>query len=223
MASTTSSVEDARKSILEDGFFCVEDPVVGQRVLEIAEKGSPLLSEEGLEFCKINVLDDERIRSLLESTFEWCGLGLYRRFGSDSGHIFSFRRGGLQAGLKVIVVHLWSSGSQVVYHNKSHLHSLNSVQAANGLFEIPLANLGRVGSIGTELVFQNGGLAIVDARLAFEIKQGSPITSVFAAEDELKRWAKIILPKSDDIMRKVTEMESERLGVNVSFIARGTR
>ncbi|KAF4637410.1 hypothetical protein G7Y89_g675 [Cudoniella acicularis] len=223
MASTTFSVEDARKSILEDGFFCVEDPVVGERVLEIAEKGSPLLSEEGLEFCKLNVLDDERIRSILESTFEWCGLGLYRRFGSDSGHIFSFRRGGMQAGLQVLVVHLWSSGSRVVYHSKSHLHSLNSVQAANGLFEIPLANLGRVGSIGTELVFENGGLAILDARLAFEIKQGSPITSVFATEDELKRWAKIILPKSEDLVRKVAEMESKMIGVNVAFIAGGTR
>jgi hypothetical protein len=52
-------VEDARKSILENGFFCVRDPVVGERVLEIAEKGSPLLLEEGLEFCKLNVLDNE--------------------------------------------------------------------------------------------------------------------------------------------------------------------
>lgn len=59
MASTTFSVEDARKSILEDGFFCVEDPVVGERVLEIAKKGSPLLSKEGLEFCKLNVLNNE--------------------------------------------------------------------------------------------------------------------------------------------------------------------
>ena len=59
IASTTLSVEDARKSILEDGFLCVEDPMVRGRVLEIAEKGSPLLSEEGLEFFKLNVPDDE--------------------------------------------------------------------------------------------------------------------------------------------------------------------
>jgi len=59
MASTTFSVEDARKSILKEGFFGVEDIVVGKRVLEITEKGSPLLSEEGLEFCRLNVLDDE--------------------------------------------------------------------------------------------------------------------------------------------------------------------
>jgi hypothetical protein len=60
----------------------------------------------------------------------------------------------MQAGLQVLVVHLWGSRARVVYHSKSHLHLLNSVQAANGLFEIPLANLGRVGSIGKELVFE---------------------------------------------------------------------
>jgi hypothetical protein len=59
MALTPFSVEDTRKSILEDGFSYIEDPVVGERVLEIAEKGSPLLLEEGLEFCKLNVLNNE--------------------------------------------------------------------------------------------------------------------------------------------------------------------
>lgn len=52
-------MDDTRKSILDDGFFYVEDPVVGERVLEIAEKGSSLLLEEGQEFCKLNVLNDE--------------------------------------------------------------------------------------------------------------------------------------------------------------------
>jgi hypothetical protein len=40
---------------------------------------------------------------------------------------------------------------------------------------------------------------------------------------ELKRWAKIILLKLEDLVRKVAEMESKRIGVNVAFIARGTR
>ena len=60
MASTTSlPVEDPQKSILEDGVFCAEDPVVGSRVDEIAQKGFPFKTEEGLDFCKINALDDE--------------------------------------------------------------------------------------------------------------------------------------------------------------------
>jgi hypothetical protein len=60
MASTNSlPAEDPQKSILEDGVFCTEDPVVGKRVDEIAQKGFPFKTEEGLDFCKINVLDDE--------------------------------------------------------------------------------------------------------------------------------------------------------------------
>jgi len=60
MASTNSLPgEDPQKAILEDGVFRTEDPVVGNRVDEIARKGFPFKTEEGLDFCKINALDDE--------------------------------------------------------------------------------------------------------------------------------------------------------------------
>jgi hypothetical protein len=49
---------DARKSILEDGFFSIDNSVVGEYVLEIQQKDFPFASEYGLEFCKLNVLDD---------------------------------------------------------------------------------------------------------------------------------------------------------------------
>jgi hypothetical protein len=48
-----------QKSILEDGIFCAEDPIVGKRVNEIAQKGFPFKTEEGLDFCKLNTLDDK--------------------------------------------------------------------------------------------------------------------------------------------------------------------
>jgi hypothetical protein len=60
MASTNSvPVEDPQKAILEDGVFCAEDSVVGKRVDEFVQKGYPFKTEEGLDFCKINALDDE--------------------------------------------------------------------------------------------------------------------------------------------------------------------
>jgi len=60
MASAASlPAEDPQDSILEDGVFCVEDPVVGKRVDEIAQKGFPFKTEEGLDFCKLNTLDDK--------------------------------------------------------------------------------------------------------------------------------------------------------------------
>ena len=60
MASTTSlPAEDPQKCILEDGVFYAEDPVIGKRVIEITQKGFPFRTEEGLDFCKLNALDDK--------------------------------------------------------------------------------------------------------------------------------------------------------------------
>ena len=58
MASTTFALVDARKSILEDRFFPMYDSVVGEHVLEMEQKDFPFASEYGLEFCKLNFLDD---------------------------------------------------------------------------------------------------------------------------------------------------------------------
>ena len=58
MASTTFALVDARKSILEDGFFSMDDSVVGEHVLEMEQKDFPFASEYGLEFCRLNFLDD---------------------------------------------------------------------------------------------------------------------------------------------------------------------
>ena len=58
MASTTFALADARKSILEDGFFSMNDSVVGEHVLEMQQRDFPFVSEYGLEFCKLNFLDD---------------------------------------------------------------------------------------------------------------------------------------------------------------------
>jgi len=59
--------------------------------------------------------------------------------------------------------------------------------------------------------------AILDARLAFEIKDGFTITSAFATEDEVKTWATILLPRSPELAAKVTEMESIYTTIGVNF------
>jgi len=58
MALTTFALVDARKSILEDGFLSMDDSVVGEHVLEMQQRDFPFASEYGLEFCKLNLLDD---------------------------------------------------------------------------------------------------------------------------------------------------------------------
>jgi hypothetical protein len=60
MASTTSLLaEDPQKSILEDRVFCTEDSIVGKQVDEIAQKRLLFKTEERLNFCKLNTLDDK--------------------------------------------------------------------------------------------------------------------------------------------------------------------
>ena len=48
----------ARRSSLEEGFFDLKDSEVGEYILEMIQKGFPIFSEYGLDFCKQHVLDD---------------------------------------------------------------------------------------------------------------------------------------------------------------------
>ncbi|KAJ5543904.1 hypothetical protein N7494_005183 [Penicillium frequentans] len=217
MAPAPFCVDDARNSILEDGFYHLVDLEQPEQNVEMEPEGFALASEYGLDFCKLKVLDDMRVRSILQSFFDWSGLGLYLRYGRDPGHNFSFRRGGAKAGLRVLIVHMWSKGSRATYYCGSHLHSLPTIKAANGLFEIPSAGLRIAACQGKDIEFPNGGLVILDARLAFEIKQGSATTFAFTTKSELATWAKMTLPKSHGLAQKVAEMESTGIGVNFAF------
>ena len=55
--------------------------------------------------------------------------------------------------------------------------------------------------------------AILDARLAFEMRHGSPITCGFAVKDELRKWPKLVPPQSEDSAQMVAELETEKIGV----------
>ena len=59
--STPNSLpaQDPQKAILEDRVFYTEDPVVGKRVDEITQKGFLFKTEEGLDFCKTNALNNK--------------------------------------------------------------------------------------------------------------------------------------------------------------------
>ncbi|KAK1471332.1 hypothetical protein CABS01_16375 [Colletotrichum abscissum] len=103
--------------------------------------------------------DPSRVRTILESSFDWCALGDYRRIREDRGHIFQLRRGGAKAD--ILIVQLWSAKAHATYYSGSHLvsrESLNSVRAANRMWEVPLAKLERAGSEAREISFEQGGM-----------------------------------------------------------------
>jgi hypothetical protein len=61
---------------------------------------------------------------------------------------------------------------------------------------------------------------ILDARVGFEILKGYAITFEFAMYDIAHRWAKMILPRSAMLEKKVQDMQSEDIGVNFAFRSR---
>ena len=59
MASITSlSAADVRRLFSDDAVFYTEDAAVGERVKDMQQKGFPIESVDGLDFCKQNVFDD---------------------------------------------------------------------------------------------------------------------------------------------------------------------
>ncbi|KAH7151931.1 hypothetical protein B0J13DRAFT_582863 [Dactylonectria estremocensis] len=224
MASTDTPLAVAEKSLLERGFYCWEDISAGNRVSELASRGFPYFTEYGLDFCA-DFAFDSRIQSILEASFARCVLGHWLRYEEYPDHVECWRRGGRNAGRRVFMVHVWSKGARVDYYVGSHLHALDTTKGLRSVYEIPSSELNRVGCEPETKEFVDGGIVILDARLCFEIKQGYAITFMFATEDVVAKWAKIVLPHSTTLADKVAQMEkkSTKIGLNFTFQAGNTR
>ncbi|GKU05488.1 unnamed protein product [Fusarium langsethiae] len=219
MASTTFSLDFAKRSLDEDGVFDLETPVIGEAIRNMQQKNFPFFTEYGLHFCKEYVLNNACITSIIESFFQGqrCILAHWLRYEAYPGHIVCFRRGGPKAGQKVLMVHLWAKGSRVDYYRGSHLHELPTEMGRRSLHEIPPAALAEVGCNATEKNFKDGGIVVLDSRVGYEMKEGYPIIFEFGTEDVVKNWAKMILPKLSGLPQKVAEMESPKIGLNFEF------
>ncbi len=56
--STSTSDELSRRKLDEDGFVVLRGSAFGQRFDGFARKGLPFKTADGLDFCKVNVLND---------------------------------------------------------------------------------------------------------------------------------------------------------------------
>jgi hypothetical protein len=54
---TSELLEEARQSILNKGFWALEDADIGKRLDEIVTHGYRLKTEEGLDLCRVAVLE----------------------------------------------------------------------------------------------------------------------------------------------------------------------
>ena len=78
-------------------------------------------------------------------------------FGYETEHVFCFLSHANSA-VQALIVHLWSSGSKVIFYKGSHLRSLSPKAAANGLLEIDSEALTSSDVEPVEVDLENGGL-----------------------------------------------------------------
>ncbi|KAI0398765.1 hypothetical protein F4802DRAFT_611389 [Xylaria palmicola] len=216
MATTTFS-ERAKNALCDIGFIAEEDASTGEQVSDMKQKGFSCLSVDGLDFLLRNFIGDKRIKEVLSHSFSSCGIARYRKFQSDPGHIFQFRRGGKLAP-GVLVVLLWGSDSEIVFYSGSHQHDLSGVQASNGLWEVPSAALERAGCNSRKPIsLKLGGLTIHDARVAIEFRKGQPISCIFSTSDVMSRWSRIVLPNTVELLDKIEAIRRTEIGLHFQF------
>ncbi|KAF9765000.1 hypothetical protein IL306_002696 [Fusarium sp. DS 682] len=243
---TMFSPETAQRALLDQGFVDLEDATVGNVVLEMERRDFPYLTPFGLKYCKQHILDDEvssslgpssryftdiynlqRIRIVIESSLGDCSLGHWLRYGAKPGHIECFRRGGKQAGLRVLVVQQFCKDSEVEIWQGSHLHDLPTTDGIRSLHETTRSELEKAGCIAKLKQFQSGGLSanppfcklwvIRDARTYAETLKGYAITFLFAVADSLSGWPKILLANSPKLIRMAVEMETPKIRLNFAI------
>ncbi|KAF9730011.1 hypothetical protein PMIN06_012490 [Paraphaeosphaeria minitans] len=217
MALTEFSLEEALESVLEEGFFDFNTPEVGELVSEMERERFQFLSPYGLDYCKEHVLENTRIRPIIEKLLNECKFAHWIRYNARPGHFECFRKGGEKAGLRQLIVQQWAKGSRVEYYGGSHKHDLPVEEGVRGLFETTQAALNAAGCQPTEKEFPAGGLVIHDGRTFTQIKTGYGITFQFATDDVIQKWPKITVPNSTDLVRKVVNMESAKIKVNFAI------
>ncbi|KJZ69323.1 hypothetical protein HIM_11281 [Hirsutella minnesotensis 3608] len=218
MASTTVFPMSAEESLFEDGFFYARDAALGEDISEMQRRGFPYYSNYGLDFCQQYVLN-ERIRTIVETFFgdQTCTLAHWLRYRAYPGHIVCFRSGGPKAGRRRLLVHLLAKGTRVGYWSYSHKHALPTLEGKRLLHELAERDLVQAGCTCNVEDFPDGGIAILDGRVAFEIVSGYAITFEFATVDVLDKWTKMILPKTPGLAERVAGMQSSKIRINFEF------
>ncbi|KAJ5537492.1 hypothetical protein N7513_004773 [Penicillium frequentans] len=216
MAAIDSALCLSSKDELDsDGFIYKVDAEAGHRVEEMEVNSIPFASEAGLQFYKLNVLDDPNKRQILNSCFQWFGLGLYRTFGAMPGD-YAFRQSDPSSKTESLLIQFWKKGSRVTFWKGSHLEQVPTIKGENNLWRAPRVALAKIGLEPVEIYFEYGGFSIRDTRLFVEVLAGSAITCAVAAEDVLRKWwTPMKLPRS--LQRVVSDMEGPTFGMNVTY------
>lgn len=158
----------------KDGFTCMQDAALGQRVTDMIEEKIPLQSVDGFAFLNKNILHnvvskkvDAWARSKLNLNkdimtdltvclrCESFALGVYRTIGLIPG-AYSLRRSDPKLPAKSVAVHLLPKNSKIAIWKSSHSVEVPYV-GKFGMWRSEDADLARSGAQRIEKEFQNGG------------------------------------------------------------------
>ncbi|KAI1318085.1 hypothetical protein F5Y16DRAFT_414507 [Xylariaceae sp. FL0255] len=176
----------------------------------------PFASAPGLKFCSTNVLNNKQIRPVLDSFFEWFGLGLYRSLGKRHGD-YCFKKNNLEQSVDGLIVHLFSKGSRFTIWRGAHRHKLHYIWGENSLWLTPRAFLYGLGLEPVEVTLEQGGFAIVDSRIPLSIARGTTTTFGFGTKEVVHQWKPMEIPQTPDIEETIASMKSANFGVNVMY------
>ena len=172
------------------------------------------------------------ITEILESVFDWSGLGMFMvlHLFPDCTHNFFIKKSTLQN----FIVQIWSCESQTIYFKRSHQLWFQLSSAHNDMFEVSHQQFTE-GSDSVTVNMKGGGLwihlspiikfkrlsfsrVILDPHLKFIVFKRFAVTFVFRVWKLINRWAKLWLPHSLKLERKVAEMvNSQKIGMNFTF------
>ncbi|KAH0441705.1 hypothetical protein CcaCcLH18_01965 [Colletotrichum camelliae] len=213
MASSASmSTAEIEEKLAESAYIAINDASIGERVREFQQMGFPIETAEGLEFCRRNVIEDARIRLILETLFPWCSIGIYEVYRSSPDRIYAFMTG-LNSERKAAVVRLQSPDSKVVLFDGSHTLPIRGFNASNGLLEMPSAPLKVCEQ--KEINLPDGGFVVHDARVSFRSIQGYSIKFCCATRDEIQGWPKKKFPKA--LSSQAAAIQTPTIGLNFRF------
>ncbi|KAK8000491.1 hypothetical protein PG990_013091 [Apiospora arundinis] len=221
MASTTFDKAAIKRSLIEDGFYDLQDPVAGERFEDMDNRKRRFVTPYGIDFLKFIVLNP-RIRRIWREFYERVTLGHSLIYNEKSNRIYSFSRGG-PGTFFIPAVHIWSKGSVVEYWTGSQYHQLPILagpgddQPREPMFEYAESSLVDASCQRRRFELTNGALILVDARIAFTRSKNDMLLSVFFP-DKLIRAPKMKLSKwSRELEDKVEDLQSDDVGANFHF------
>jgi len=207
----------AVQSLLKDGYVRLDDKDVGEYIEAMQKKGFQnlsLLSPYGREYYKEHVLDHPHIFTIIGSLLNKSKLGHWLRYKELPGHIECFRRGGQEAGLRVLIIQQWAKGSRADYYPGSHVLDLPTKEGERALYETTKDALHEAGCLAKEEQFPEGGLVIRDARLYVEMPSRYGFHLLFAEDEILAAYPKLIVPNQPELVRKIEELQTSKIRIN---------